>query len=200
MELELLSERIKSVLKQYWLPLALALVGLILFVYGLISLLGTANKNEISFSHENSASKSATLITIDVEGAVVRPGVYKLASNSIIQDALVASGGLASHADREFVSKNINLASKLTDGAKIYIPATGESINQVQSANSESETGLININTVSSGSLDSLPGIGQVTAQKIMDNRPYSSINDLLDKKVVSAKVFSQIKDKITVY
>lgn len=193
-------EKFLPVLKQYWLPLALALVGLILFIYGLISLFGTANKNEISFSHENLASKSASLITIDIEGAVARPGVYKLALNSIIQDALVASGGLSADANRDYVAKNINLAIKLTDGAKIYIPLISESINQVQSVNPELKTGLININTASSESLDGLPGIGQVTAQKIINNRPYSSTNDLLDKKVVSTKVFSQIKDKITAY
>lgn len=204
MDLELLSERIKLALKQYRLPIALALVGLIFFAYGLISLLGSASKNnEIKFTHEDLAPKSASLITIDVEGAVVRPGVYKLALNSIIQDALVASGGLSADANREYVAKNINLAIKLTDGAKIYIPKTDEANYQPSSqvlGMGGGGGGEININMASAESLDSLPGVGPVTAEKIINNRPYGSTNDLLDKKVVSAKVFSQIKDKITAY
>lgn len=211
MDLELLSERIKPVLKQYWLPIALALVGLIFFAYGLISLLGSASKNnEIKFEHEDltstpikSGQKSQSLITIDVEGAVVRPGVYKLALNSIIQDVLVASGGLSADANRDYVAKNINLASKLTDGAKIYIPKTDEANYQPSSqvlGIGGGGGGEININMASAESLDSLPGVGPVTAEKIINNRPYGSANDLLDKKVVSAKVFSQIKDRITAY
>ena len=200
MELELLSERIKPILKQNWLPLTLALVGLVFFIYGLISLFGASKPEEISFTREDSASQNAAQIAIDIEGAVIKPGVYKLPQGSIIQDILVASGGLSLDADRDFVAKNINLAGKLTDGAKIYIPKLDETTNQSTSQVLGVGGGEININTASAESLDTLTGIGPVTANKIIDNRPYLTINDLLDKKVVSAKVFSQIKDKITAY
>ncbi len=130
---------------------------------------------------------------------MLTPGVYKLNQNSIIQDALVASGGLSSDANREFVSKNINLAAKLADAAKIYIPKIGESFSEIKGV-SDISPGLININQASIETLDTLPGIGTVTADKIITNRPYVTINELLDKKVVSAKVFTQIKDKITAY
>lgn len=184
-------------LGKYWLPIALALLGLIFFAYGLISLLGSASKsNEIRFEREDLVTKES-FISIDIEGAVVNPGVYKLNQNSIIQDALVVSGGLASDADREFVSKNINLASKLIDGAKIYIPKLGESVSDKDVSD---VTALININTASAETLDTLPGIGSVTADKIISNRPYLTINELLDKKVLSSKVFTQIKDRITAY
>lgn len=202
MELELLSERIKPILKQNWLPLTLALVGLVFFIYGLISLFGASKSEEISFTREDSASQNAAQIVIDIEGAVIKPGVYKLPQGSIIQDILVASGGLSLDADRDFVAKNINLAGKLTDGAKIYIPKLDETTNEstTQVLGVGGGGGEININTASAESLDTLIGIGPVTASKIIDNRPYLTINDLLDKKVVSAKVFSQIKDKITAY
>ncbi len=59
---------------------------------------------------------------------------------------------------------------------------------------------LININTASESQLDTLPGIGPVTAQKIIVGRQYGSIDELLSKKVVGAKVFEQLKDKISVY
>jgi len=191
--------------KKYWLPLALFLFGLIFFAYGLISFLGSNSKTQnITFKSDSAAvsSKSQNLIQVDIEGAVVVPGVYKLASNSIIQDALVASQGLSAQADRDWVSRSVNMAAKLYDGAKVYIPKIGEassSNDQIPSPN-DPALNLINVNTASADSLDSLPGVGPATANKIIDNRPYTKPNDLLDKKVVSSKVFDQIKDKITVY
>lgn len=198
--LESLKDNFGSILKQYRLPLALALAGLIFFIYGLIGFFGSASKtNEIKFEHEALAPKSQNFISIDIEGAVVAPGVYKLNQGSIIKDALVSAGGLSSDADRDFIAKNINLASKLIDGTKIYIPKKGESLSQIKGASTLS-TDLININLASAENLDTLPGVGVVTAEKIINNRPYATINELLDKKVVSAKVFTQIKDKITAY
>lgn len=191
--------RYTTKLGKYWLPIALAAFGMIFFVYGLISLIGsTSSKDEIRFEHQE-LSPQITKIQVDVEGAVSKPGVYKLGTGSIIQDALIASGGLSNEADREYVSKNINLASKLSDGAKIYIPKLGENAENLVSGSSVS-TGLININTASEKELDTLPGIGSVTANKIISGRPYLSVNDLLDKKIVSSKVFTQIKEKITAY
>lgn len=191
--------RYTTKLGKYWLPIALASLGMIFFIYGLISLVGSASKkDEIKFVHQE-LSPQITKIQVDVEGAVSNPGVYKLAIDSIIQDALIASGGLSKDADREYVSRNINLASKLSDGAKIYIPKLGENAENLVSGSSFS-TGLININTASEKELDTLPGIGSVTANKIISGRPYLSINDLLDKSIVSSKVFTQIKEKITAY
>lgn len=186
-------------LGKYWLPIALAALGMIFFIYGLISLTGSASsKDEIKFEHQE-LSPQITKIQVDIEGAVSKPGVYKLGTGSIIQDALIASGGLSKDADREYVSKNINLASKLSDGAKIYIPKLGENAENLVSGSSFS-TALININTASEKELDTLPGIGSVTANKIISGRPYLSINDLIDKNIVSSKVFTQIKEKITAY
>lgn len=201
MEFDSIKERFYPLVFKYWLPISLALLGMILFVYGLIGLLGSASKsNEIKFVNDNQvAPKTQNLISIDIEGAVVAPGVYKLTQGSITKDALVLAGGLASDADREYVAKNINLASKISDGAKIYIPKNNESLSQVKGA-STLVSDLININQASTESLDTLPGIGAVTAQKIINNRPYLTVNELLDKKVVSAKVFTQIKDRITAY
>lgn len=199
MDVEAAFSQYSPQIKKNWLPIGLAVLGLIFFVYGLIGFFGSVSKtNEIKFEHEDSASKSQSFISIDIEGAVVNPGVYKLNQGSIIQDALVWAGGLSQDADRDFVAKNINLAAKLTDGAKIYIPKKGDQ-TQVKSA-SVLNTDLININSASAESLDTLPGVGVVTAEKIINNRPYININELLDKKVVSNKVFTQIKDKITAY
>lgn len=191
-------------LKKYWLPLALFSVGMIFFIYGLISFFGLASKSQtVTFKSDSttvSSPKFQDLIQVDIEGAVVMPGVYKLSSGAIVQDVLVSSGGLSVDADRNYVSKNINLAAKLYDGAKIYIPKTGDNATVVQSSGATGQQVLINVNTASVDALDALPGVGVATATKIIDNRPYAKPNDLLDKKVVSAKVFDQIKDRISVY
>ena len=204
-------EKYAPFLRLNWIPLALGLLGLIFFIYGLIALLGTASKNnDLVFESSNSASASAKItadIAVDVEGAVIKPGMYSLAMGSRVRDALVSAGGLSAFADRLWVEKNLNLAAKLSDGAKIYIPRAGEAqnpaINLTQTGVPQggvvgSET-LINVNSATGAELDTLPGIGPVTAEKIINNRPYSSVDELLSRKVVTDKVFSQIKDKITV-
>ncbi len=200
MEIESLLAQYSPLLKKYWLPLALFLLGLMFFIYGLISFLGTSTSPEnISFKAGSEASSSSATIWADIEGAVVAPGVYKLTANSITQDLLVAAQGLSADADRDWISKNLNLAAKLSDGAKIYIPKAEETAGQTANSISNSQ-GQININAASSDELDSLPGIGPATASKIIGNRPYSKIEDLLDKGAVSSKVFEQIKDKISTF
>jgi competence protein ComEA len=196
-------------IKKHWLPLSLGALGMIFFAYGLIGLF-LSNKSaseSIIFEASSSAKQNpmeVKTIVVDIEGAVVKPGLYKLPQDSRLQDALVATGGLSASADRNFVSKNINLAIKLSDGAKIYFPFVGESVGGSGVLNTSSQVGevggLININNSSQSQLEALPGIGPATAQKIIGGRPYASLEELLSKKIVGSKVFNQIKDKITVY
>jgi competence protein ComEA len=210
MDFEAIFAQWLPLLKKYWLPLLLGFAGLLFFIYGLAALLGSFSKpQEVSFKSASSSTQTdvnlppQNAIQIDIEGAVVAPGVYKLAASSIIQDALMSAQGLAADADRDWVAKNLNLAAKLSDGAKVYVPQVGEAVTQTADAGTQGvvdSQSLININTASSDSLDSLPGVGPATVAKITNGRPYTNINDLLDKKVVSAKVFDEIKDKISVY
>ena len=209
MEAQEYISQIPLIVRKYWLPLALSLCGLAFLIYGLISLFSSSSQaGQPDFNKQNqqnqevSAQSAKSQISVDVEGAVVKPGVYKLDMGSIVQDVLVLAQGLSEDADREYVAKSINLAAKLEDSAKIYIPTIGEKAPEASQNNlgSLSQQGLLNINTASSENLDILPGIGPATAQKIIEGRPYSNINDLLDKRIVTSKVFSQIKDKISVY
>ena len=204
-------ERYLPFLKQHWLPLGLGLLGLIFLVYGLIALFGSSSSSsDVVFEAGSEASESAKVnkeIFIDVSGAVVKPGVYRFNSDSRVQDALVAAGGLSAEANRDWAAKNLNLAAKLRDGGKLYIPDLNESgIKSQESGGTLGgevagvTTGLININTASTSELDTLPGVGPVTAQKIINARPYEAIEDLLSKKIVGSKVFEQIKEKIAVY
>lgn len=197
---------LKSLIRSHWVPLSLGCIGLLFLFTGLMSLFGqnSSRESKISFEsgsdfHTEDASNSAKgKIVVDIEGAVLSPGTHELAIDARIQDAITAAGGFAEHADRERVAKTLNLAAKLTDGAKLYIPSIGENVGT--NGESTGENALININAATSTELEALPGIGPVTAKKIIGARPYTTIDELLTKKIVSQSVFNKIKEKISVY
>lgn len=195
-------------IKRNLVAAALGIAGILLVLTGFVTfIISGKEKEEIVFeSAEKTASSDK--IFFDIAGAVVNPGVYEASSDARLINALVLAGGLSASADREWVSRNLNLAKKISDGAKIYIPTKEESIKSTTStktitggevAGVQSDN-LININQASLVQLDKLPGIGPVTGQKIIDNRPYNDVNELLTRKVVGKKVYEQIKEKITTY
>lgn len=186
----------KDKIDQFKIPIGLALVGLVLIMGGLIA--SEFTKPKIEYPKESIVSGQKQ-ISVDVSGAVIKPGVYKLDENSRVEDAVFSAGGLAENAHWEYVSKYLNMAQKLSDGMKIYIPKTGEQysggVSSVAGIKSQ-----VNINIATQVELEALPGIGPVTASKIISARPYSKIEDLLTLKIVSKKVFDQIKDSLTIY
>lgn len=216
MDIEQLKERYGPFLKEHSLAVVLGILGFSLVGYGLIQLLVTrSDSSEITFqsaqqqlvSEKKTAQKA---IIVDVEGAVLRPGIHKLPAESRVQDALIAAGGMSAHADRAKVSRGMNLAAKVVDGGKIYIPFEGESVSGsgeqggtggagLEQGLLGSQTGLVNINTASETELDGLSGVGPSTAQKIIGARPYSSVEELLSKKAVGKSVFEKIREKVTV-
>ncbi|HSA83747.1 MAG TPA: ComEA family DNA-binding protein [Patescibacteria group bacterium] len=199
-------------LKLHWLPISLGVIGFVFLLYGLIYIvIPKEKKGEITFEAASDVSPLAKeaeqkRLIVDVSGAVEKPGVYDLPADARVQDALIAAGGMSSQADREAVAKNFNLAAKLTDGGKIYVPAIGDPSTSLhlgfegQAVAGVNVSGLININTASASDLDTLSGVGPATSEKIINNRPYSSIEELVSKKVVGQKVFEDIKEKVSVY
>ena len=187
--------------KKNFIILSLFAGGLIFLGIGIVQIMGEKTAS-IKFEKGNQvlgAEKGSELkIKVDVEGQVLKPGVYSLDSNSRVQDALIAAGGLSSEANRNA----INLAAKIADGQKIYVPAIGEegttSIMGTTGITGENYGGIVSINSGTQAELEGLPGIGPVTAQKIIDNRPYGSQEELLDKKVVGKATYEKIKDMIT--
>lgn len=197
---------LKKVPKYFFLPLGIACIGLILFVQGMIVYFQNPQGEEITIPEtkiaEKSSVKTVKTIIVDVEGAVFKSGAYTIPENSRVQDALIAAGGISVDADQKYFEQKINLAAKLVDGAKIYIPRTGESIldSGAETAAAGQQQTPININTASLAVLDSLPGIGQTLGQRIIDSRPYQAIEDLVTKKILGQKVFDKIKDQLSVY
>lgn len=150
-------------------------------------------------------------LIIHVSGAVARPGVYSLPMGSRLQDAITAAGGFLSEADPE----GLNLAAPLEDGALIKIPTRTVSQalpTQPATAGSKSNPGaatatpadrLIHINTATLEELDTLPGIGPVIAQRIIDYRttygPFASIESIQAVSGIGPAKFESIKDLITI-
>ena len=178
-----------------WLLIGLLSAGLIyLFLFSLTLYQRPGQSVEYLAAEESGGQNfGVTEVWVDVSGAVVNPGVYQLSAGSRIKDGLVAAGGLTGLADRDFVSAAINLAAKVKDGDKIYVPAAG--VEVVGAA-----TGRVNLNKATSGELESLPEIGPARAGAIVENRPYASVDDLVTKKIISAGVLDKIRDKIAVY
>ncbi len=147
-------------------------------------------------SAQPQASDSAS-IWVDVQGAVAQPGVYQLPSQARVKDALIAAGGLTEEADREVVARTINLAAPLKDGDKLYLASINQEDSQ-QVAGLQTGSNLINLNTASSSQLESLPGIGPVRAQAIIDQRPYTRIEEV--QLVIPDSVYQEIVGQLSVY
>lgn len=189
--------KLDEFLTRYKIPLAIGLVGLVLLIGGLLSS-GILIKTFIK-SSKGAQSNQVNLVKVDVSGKVVNPGVYTLSSEARIEDAIKMAGGITEGADPAYLSKTINLAQKVTDGMKIYVPLASEN-SPVSPVGAVGQTELVNINSASLSELDGLPGVGPVSAQKIIDKRPYGGIEELLTKKAVSRSTFEKIKGLVGIY
>jgi competence protein ComEA len=139
-------------------------------------------------------------LIVDVEGAVVDPGVHSVSAGGRVGDAIAAAGGYSTEVDIAAAAVALNLAEHLTDGQKIHVPARGELLTiPGGTTQPPSGGGLIDINHATESELESLPGIGPVTAAKIIAARPFGSIDELDSRDVVGPSVMEQIRNLITV-
>ena len=196
------------VITQFKMPLLLGAVSLSMLTTGLIYYLQTdSNSSPIEIViGEKQATQSGQLrvITVDIAGGVVSPGVYQIPEGSRLIDAIKIAGGLSSKANQDLIEKGMNRAARLIDGAKLYVPimqTVVTSYNTQTSHNEEVEiigNEPLSINSASQESLEALPGVGPVTAAKIIESRPYLNLNELVSKQAVGTKLFERIKEKIT--
>ena len=125
---------------------------------------------------------AATVLIVDVAGAVRRPGLYRLPHGSRIADAIARAGGMS----RGAAQAAVNLAAPLADGEQVLVPslgAAGAPGAPSGAAAGPSPSAPVDLNSATVEQLDALPGVGPVTAQKIVDYRtehgPYTSVDDL---------------------
>ena len=145
---------------------------------------------------------SATAFVVDVEGAVVDPGVHQVATGGRVSDAIAAAGGYSADVDIAAAASGLNLAEHVTDGQKIHVPARGEVVSVPAGATAVpggAAAGPIDINHASESELESLPGIGPVTAAKIIAARPFATIDELDSRGVVGPSTMDEIRDLISV-
>lgn len=153
------------------------------------------NDIQIESSDENSQE-----LYVHISGAVKNPGLYKMTPGSRIADAIDEAGGSLPDANLDA----INLARKLNDEDKIYLPTVDEEVpSEINSTTSSpsSSGSLININSADKSTLTNIPGVGDKTADKIIDYREktqFKSIEDIKNVDGIGDKKFENMKDFIT--
>jgi competence protein ComEA len=146
-------------------------------------------------------------IVVDVAGAVVTPGVYRLATGARVGDAIEAAGGFSPRVDADRVGVELNLAAALADGAQIRVPSRDDAAPASGGTGGGSGgrgggSQLVNLNTATEAELDALSGIGPVTAGKIIESRagaPFRTVDELRERGLIGEKTFEKIRALLTV-
>jgi competence protein ComEA len=147
------------------------------------------------------AAAAPTVVVVDVVGAVRRPGLYRLAQGARIADAVTRAGGATAKADLAL----INLAAPLADGEQVIVPRRGTATSGAPAgpgtAPGAPSSGPVHLSTATLEQLDSLPGIGPVTAQKILDYRQkhgaFTSVDELDAVPGIGPARLDQLKDLV---
>jgi competence protein ComEA len=175
----------------------------------------TASSSPASAGTVSPTSDPAAAVTVDVVGAVGRPGLVKVAAGARVADALAAAGGAGPDADLD----RLNLAAPLSDGERIYVPHVGEAsiplavngsggTDPGASAGSPPSGGAapaapVDLNQAGEQELESLPGVGPATAQAILDYRrqhgPFKSVDDLLNVRGIGPAKLGAIRARVRV-
>jgi len=143
-------------------------------------------------------------VIVDVAGAVARPGVVRLAGPGRVIDAIAAAGGAATDADLN----QVNLAAKVNDGDRIYVPRRGESPPPPPTAGGSSGTpaaqaGPVDLNSATPEQLDALPGVGPATAKAIVEYRTrhgrFRTVDDLLSVPGIGPAKLANLKPLVRV-
>lgn len=158
--------------------------------------------------------QTASTVTVHVDGAVREPGVVSLAPTARVADAVEAAGGTTGKAD----TREVNLARPVADGEKIYVPVEGEEAPEVAALSGSdaggadgaaddsgggSGAGPINLNTATQSELETLSGVGPVTAERILawreENGQFTSVDELIEVSGIGEKTLETLRPQVTV-
>lgn len=165
----------------------------------------------VAGSAEPTTSPRPTTIVVDVQGGVAEPGVRELPAGARLGDAIAAAGGYGTDADLEAAARALNLAALLTDGAQVRVPRVGDAVAALPSSGTDpaggtatggtNAGGLLDLNTATPEELEALPGIGEVTVQKIVAARqeaPFASLEDAVERGVLNRGQLEDIQGLAT--
>lgn len=140
---------------------------------------------------EATTSPAEATITVHVAGAVVHPGLVRVAPDARVADAVAAAGGALAAADLGA----LNLAAPLQDGDRLAVPRVGDPLS------SPSDEAGVDLNTATVGELEELPGVGPVLAGRIVAHRelhgPFTAVEDLLDVAGIGEAKLAQIREAV---
>ncbi|MEY4175042.1 MAG: ComE operon protein 1 [Actinomycetota bacterium] len=136
-------------------------------------------------------------VVVHVAGAVQHSGVYRLRDGERVVDAVAAAGGMAANAEPDA----INLAARLLDGQRVYVPRVGEAVPS--GAGPEAPSGPLDLNSATEEQLDDLPGVGPATAAAIVAHRdsngPFGSVDDLGEVRGIGPAKLDALRGLVTV-
>jgi competence protein ComEA len=143
-------------------------------------------------------SQPSNGILVHVAGAVRKPGLYEFPNGARVADAIASAGGPIAKADLDA----LNLAELLTDGMKLLIARRGEGSAPLASASVTPSVALINVNSADQAALETIPGIGPVTAVAILDQRArlgsFETFEQLLEVDGIGPATLESIRSYIT--
>ncbi|MFO7573116.1 MAG: ComEA family DNA-binding protein [Gaiellaceae bacterium] len=150
-----------------------------------------------------SAGPAKRALVVHVVGAVRRPGLFRLAEGARVADAVARAGGATRRADLA----GLNLAAPLVDGTQVLVPRRAGAVGGMTAAGSPAAIGAapgrkVSLSSATADELDGLPGVGPITAQKILDYRaehgPFASVDDLDAVPGIGPTRIEQLRDLVT--
>jgi len=199
---------VQSWLANHGLPIGLAVI-----VGGFVALMGivrTPSPPPIEVRAREPLSTATVVAYVHIDGAVQTPGVYALPVGARVFEAIAAAGGRTDDAD----IRELNLAARVADGQKLVIPSKMEPTEATEapppassaaasSGSANATSARINVNTATQRILETLPGVGPVTAGRIIEyrqaNGPFSRVDQLREARLVNATTFERVKGLVTV-